>query len=149
MDPGPTFDVGCNPGEALPMRNNRPEVEVCYGHIKGVLAEQLMQWLIDKGWVTVEWHEGMPHEAFLTPEGRAGLGAWGVDVSRLDQSERKPVAVCTERMRGETHDHLGAHLGTLLREWLEREQFIEPYEGGMRLTEAGRRGFPATSLDEA
>ncbi|MBO9539504.1 hypothetical protein J7643_02820 [bacterium] len=130
------------------MRNNRPEVEVCYGHIKGELAEQLMHWLLDKGWVTVEWHEGMPHEAALTPEGREGLAAWGVEVSRLDQSERKPVAVCTERLRGESHDHLGAHLGTLLREWLERENLIETYEGGLRLTDAGRLGFPATTLGE-
>lgn len=130
------------------MRNNRPEVAACYGHIKGVLAEQLMRWLLDKGWVTVDWHEGMPQEARLTPEGRHGLGAWGVEVRRLDQSERKPVAVCTERHRGEAHDHLGAHLGTLLREWLEQQQLIEAYEGGMRLTEAGRTGFAATTMGE-
>lgn len=119
----------------------RPEVTACYGHLKGVLAEHLSLWLIDREWLTVERFGDRALNAHLTPEGWEGLQRWGVDVTRLSDSDRKPVTLCTERHRGTDHEHIGAHLGTLLREWLEEQGLIEPHDGGMRLTEHGRRGL--------
>lgn len=119
----------------------RPEVAACYGHLKGVLAEHLSLWLIDREWLEVDRHGDRALNVQLTPVGWEGLERWGVDVKRLYDSDRKQVAICTERHRGTDHEHIGAHLGTLLREWLEERGLIEPHEGGMRLTEQGKRGL--------
>lgn len=119
----------------------RPEVAACYGHLKGVLAEHLSLWLVERGWLEVNRFGDRALDAQLTPAGWEGLERWGVDVKRLYASDRKPVTLCTERHRGTEHEHIGAHLGTLLREWLEGQGLIEPHEGGMRLTEHGRRGL--------
>ena len=119
----------------------RPEVAGCYGHLKGVLAEHLSLWLIEHAWLEVERVGERPLSVHLTPLGWSGLQRWGVDVARLEKSQRIPVTLCSERHRGREHEHIGAHLGTLLREWLEQQELIEPHEGGMRLTEKGRQGL--------
>lgn len=122
-------------------RKPRSEVSTCYGHLSGLLADQLCQWLIAKEWIAVERLGDHAIDAHLTPEGRRGLAAWGVSVEQLEASSRKPVALCHERYLGQQHEHVGAYLGTLLREWLEGEGIIEREGGALRLSESGRQGL--------
>lgn len=127
-------------------RKPRPEVGTCYGHLSGVLADQLCQWLLAKGWITAERVGDHAIDAHLTLEGRQGLATWGVAVDQLETSRRKPVALCHEVYLGQQHEHVGAHLGTLLREWLEGTGIIEREGGALRLSESGRRGLMAAGL---
>ena len=121
----------------------RPEVAACYDHLGGILGEVLLRRHVELGWVQAEWQDGRTANERITPAGLEGLSAWGVDVGRLAGSGRKPVAVCTERRLGQRYDHTGALLGALLRQWLEGRAWIEKYDGGLRLTEAGRVGLVA------
>lgn len=129
-----------------PPQRPRLEVAACYGHVAGVLAERLCQWLLDHGWIVIERRNGLTLNEHLTPEGLAGLAAWGVDVARLEGSRRKPLAICYERSQGLRHEHVGAHLGTLLREWMISQGLIEQGPGGLRLTETGREGLIAAGV---
>lgn len=122
-------------------RKPRPEVSTCYGHLSGVLADQLCEWLLAKGWITVERVGDHAIDAHLTLEGRQGLATWGVAIEQLEASRRKPVALCHEQYLGKQHEHVGAHLGTLLREWLEREGIIERDGSALRLSDSGRQGL--------
>ncbi len=130
-------------------RKPRPEVSSCYGHLSGVLADQLCQWLIAKEWITVERMGDHPVDAELTLAGRQGLANWGVAVELLETSARKPVALCHEVHLGQQHEHVGAYLGTLLREWLEREGIIVREGTGLRLSETGRQGLIQAGLISA
>lgn len=127
-------------------RKPRPEVSTCYGHLSGILADQLCQWLLDKGWIVAERLGDQAIDAHLTPEGHVGLTAWGVAVDQLETSRRKAVALCHEVHLGQQHEHVGAYLGTLLREWLEGAGIIERDGGALRLSESGRRGLQEAGL---
>lgn len=130
-------------------RKPRPEVSTCYGHLSGLLADQLCQWLIAKEWITVERIGDHAIDAELTLLGRQGLASWGVAVEQLESSSRKPVALCHERYLNKQHEHVGAYLGTLLREWLESEGIIERDGSTLRLSESGRQGLIAAGMLKA
>lgn len=134
--------------EPLPPKPRR-EVGACYGHVSGVLAERLCQWLLDRGWITVDRRNGLTLNEQLTSEGLEGLASWGVDVARLANSKRKMVALCHERSQGERHEHVGAHLGALLRAWMERQGLVEEGPAGLRLTQAGREGLASAGILES
>lgn len=119
----------------------RPEIATCYGHVSGVLAEQLCQWLLDRGWIEAERHNELTLNERITPAGLSGLAGWGVDVAKLSESMRKHVAICSDRYQSQRYEHVGGHLGTLLREWMERQGLIEPHLKGIRLTDHGRHGL--------
>lgn len=137
-----------NPARERPgsTRKPRPEVSTCYGHLSGVLADQLCQWLLAKEWITVERVGEQAIDAGLTLAGRQGLAQWGVQVELLEESRRKPVALCHEVHLSQQHEHVGAYLGTLLREWLEREGIIVREGAGLRLSESGRAGLIRAGL---
>jgi len=127
-------------------RKPRPEVGTCYGHLSGLLADQLCQWLLAKGWIVAERVGDHAIDAHLTLEGRQGLATWGVAVEKLEASRRKPVALCHEVYIGQQHEHVGAHLGTLLREWLEGAGIIEWNGSTLRLSDSGRQGLMDAGL---
>lgn len=129
---------------SVPIQRRRREVAPCYGHLKGVLAERLMHWLVEQAWIVVERQGDHAQSVLLTAEGRNGLARWGVEVEHLETNRRKDVTICSERLRGETYEHVGAHLGTLLREWLERQGMVTLTEHGLELTAAGREALRAT-----
>ena len=74
-----------------------------------------------------------------------GVGLGGIPnllgVPQLDASQRKAVAACTERRRGQDYQHLGGHLGALVRTWLEREALIAKTATGLAVTDHGRKSL--------
>jgi len=119
----------------------RQEVAACYGHISGLLAERMFTCFLKAGWIEVEHRDGRFFNERLTDSGRSTLLGWGVEVPQLDASQRKAVAACTERRRGQDYQHLGGHLGALVRTWLEREALIAKTATGLAVTDHGRKSL--------
>lgn len=117
-----------------PKANSRREVTACYDHLGGKLGEALFKRLIALGWFDV-------HGERLTLEGVRGLSAWGVEIDRLYGSNRKPLNLCVERHSGQHFNHIGSHLGSLIRQWMDRNGWIVAADGGLYVTETGRRGL--------
>jgi hypothetical protein len=110
----------------------RETVAPCYDHLSGIAGERLTQRLVDLGWVTPEPTPG------VTPLGWSGFAQLGLDLTPLTGSRRKPVAFCTElRGQGAHHDHLGGHLGALVRRHFLERGWLELTEGKLLLTPAG------------
>jgi hypothetical protein len=109
---------------------------VCYGHVGGVLGERLYRALALKRWL----RPGAP-DPEITPAGRRGLARLGVEVERLDASQRKPVNLCVERHAGRLYPHIGSHLSSLLVEALTRRGWFSQVGKDFVVTAGGRAGL--------
>lgn len=115
----------------------RPEVVLCHDHLGGQFGEALFDRLVELEWLTA------PPEVTLTDAGRQGLAALGVDADALDRARREPVARCAERRGGRVTFHVGARLGTLLRERAEALGWVRKEGGAWAVTGAGWKGLGA------
>lgn len=94
------------------------EARVCYDHLAGARGVALMQGLVRRGWI------GDSAAPALTPEGRAGLAAIGIDVAGLERGRRPVCRTCLDW--SERRAHLGGALGAailqhaLARRWARR-----------------------------
>lgn len=113
------------------MTTPRKRIASCYDHLSGIAGERLTNRLVELGWVTPEPDPG------VTPLGWKGFAGLGLTLTPITYSRRKPVAFCTER-RGEAHyDHLGGHLGALVRHHFLDKGWLEMRSGELALTPAG------------
>ena len=113
------------------MTTPRKLIASCYDHLSGIAGQRLTDRLVGLGWVTPEPNPG------VTPVGWKGFADLGLTLTPLTFSRRKPVAFCTER-RGEIHfDHLGGHLGAMIRQHFLEAGWLVMENGELALTPAG------------
>ena len=84
-------------------------VDSCYNHLGGVLGEALFKFLLKEKWI-----ENIDNEFKLTDKGWEELEIIGLDINTLRNSKKRMVNVCIQSNYGIFHEHIGAHLGSLL-----------------------------------
>ena len=80
------------------------QARTCYDHLAGVAGVQVLDDLLDRGWLRAE---GERFE--LTPEGEAALAGHGVDVAEARRARRAFAVGCLDWT--ERRVHLGGALG--------------------------------------
>ncbi|HLN65229.1 MAG TPA: hypothetical protein VK464_27220 [Symbiobacteriaceae bacterium] len=116
------------------MKTPRQPIATCYDHLSGIAGEILSHRLVELGWVTPEPTPG------VTPQGWKGFADLGLNLTPLTTGRRKPVAFCTEiRGRGEYHEHLGGHLGGLIRQHFLERGWLALADGKLTITPAGEQ----------
>lgn len=113
----------------------RAQVAACYDHLSGLAGERLTRRFIEQGWVTPDPEPG------VTPIGWQGFAQLGLDLTPLTASRRKPVAYCTERAGVARHEHLGGHLGALIRQHFLHQAWLRVVDGELVLTAEGERAL--------
>ncbi|HWI53102.1 MAG TPA: hypothetical protein VNT01_13260 [Symbiobacteriaceae bacterium] len=113
------------------MKRPRNRIATCYDHLSGIAGERLTNRLVELGWVTPDPDPG------VTPVGWKGFADLGLNLTPLTSSRRKPVAFCTELRGPVHHDHLGGHLGALVREHFRNMGWLTMEDGTLALTPAG------------
>lgn len=115
------------------MSNTRPRIATCYDHLSGIAGERLSHRLVELGWVSPEPNPG------VTPLGWKGLSDLGIDLLPLTANRRrKPVAFCTEVRGKAVHfEHLGGHLGALIRHHFVVRGWLKAEAGELTLTPEG------------
>lgn len=111
----------------------RARIQACYDHLGGIAGERLTHWFIAVGWVTPEPAPG------VTPLGWTGFATLGLDLTPLMGGRRKPVAYCSERPGDAAHEHLGGHLGALLRRHFLSQGWLAFADGTLTLTPEGEQ----------
>lgn len=119
----------------------RARIASCYDHLSGLAGERLTKRLLDLGWVTPEPTPG------VTPGGWQGFQELGLSLLPLTASRRKPVAYCTEIRRDGHHDHLGGHLGALVRHHFLARGWLAMLEGRLELTAEGEQVLRQLGVD--
>jgi hypothetical protein len=95
----------------MPIRHAR----TCYDHLAGIAGVQLLDVLLEHGWLAAE---GGPRPRYaLTPMGEAALRARGVPLDEVKQSRRMFAFGCPDWT--ERRPHLGGALGAALLHALE------------------------------
>lgn len=113
------------------MTTPRKRIAACYDHLSGIAGERLTDRLVALGWVTPDPNPG------VTPLGWKGFADLGLTLTPLTSSRRKPVAFCTELPGAVHHDHLGGHLGALVRQHFVQMGWLTTENGVLALTPAG------------
>jgi len=113
------------------MTTPRKRIATCYDHLSGIAGERLTNRLVELGWVTPDPNPG------VTPLGWKGFADLGLNLTPLTSSRRKPVAFCTELRGPVHHDHLGGHLGALVRHHFMQLGWLTMENGTLALTPAG------------
>ena len=122
---------------ASPPRQRLRQARCCYGHLAGALGVQLMQGLLQRGWLQPEGG------AFaLTAAGQQGLAGLGLDPAAWQQPSRARLAYgCLDW--SERRDHLAGRLArallshALAQGWLRRV----PGERALQITPPGQRAL--------
>ena len=102
------------------MNKDRKLVTICYDHIGGVLGEIIFKFLLKEKWI-----EQSENDYAITEKGWDELELIGIDISKLKDSKRKTINVCTERNFGIFHEHIGSHLGVLLLEYMIESNWLQ------------------------
>ena len=84
-------------------------VDSCYNHLGGVLGEALFKFLLKEKWI-----KNIDNEFNLTDKGWEELEIIGLDINTLRNSKKRMVNVCIQSNYGIFHEHIWAHLGSLL-----------------------------------
>jgi len=95
----------------MPIRHAR----TCYDHLAGVAGVQLLDVLLERGWLTTE--DGPRPRYRLTPTGDAALRARGVNLDQAKQARRMFASGCLDWT--ERRPHLGGALGAAILDALE------------------------------
>ncbi len=111
---------------------------LCCDHVAGRLGVDLAQSLVAAGWV-------VPDLSALTPEGSAGLTAWGVDIDALRRGRRPMVRACADWTERRSHlaGATGAAIATLLleRRWVVRAPAGRGLDVTVEVAAAAGRGW--------
>ena len=102
------------------MNKNRKLVTICYDHISGVLGEIIFKFLLKEKWI-----EQSENDCIITEKGWNELEMIGIDISKLRDSNRKIINICTERNLGIFHEHIGSHLGSLLLDHMIESKWLQ------------------------
>ena len=100
----------------LPIRHAR----TCYDHLAGVAGVQLLDALLERGWLAAE--DGPRPRYHLTPTGETALRARGVDLEQAQHARRMYAFGCLDWT--ERRPHLGGALGAAVLHALEGAGFI-------------------------
>jgi len=95
----------------MPIRHAR----TCYDHLAGVAGVQMLDALLERGWLVAE--EGPRSRYHLTPTGEAALRARGVDLDGAKHARRMYAFGCLDWT--ERRPHLGGALGAAILHTLE------------------------------
>jgi hypothetical protein len=105
----------------------------CYDHLSGMAGERITERLLELGWITPEPAAG------ITPQGWKGLSDLGLNLYPTIGSRRRAVAFCSDSVDDPTPDHLGGHLGALLRQHFLQIGWLRWEVGEMALTPEGEQ----------
>lgn len=113
----------------MPIRHAR----TCYDHLAGIAGVQLLDALLEHGWLAVE--EGPCPRYALTPTGEAALRARGVNLVQAKQARRMFAFGCLDWT--ERRPHLGGALGAAVLHALEEAGVVHRADAArtMLLTE--------------
>ena len=106
----------------------------CYDHLAGRLGVAVHDAVASRGWLDESG-------TALTDDGRAGLGAWGVDVEAVERQRRPTLLVCVDWT--ERRPHLAGGVGAAVadlcldRGWVRRVGRTR----ALPVTPEGRRVF--------
>lgn len=124
---------------ASPERRRLAHARCCYGHLAGQLGVQLMQGLLQQGWLRPDGADFV-----VTDAGQRGLAALGLPPQAWQGPSRSRLAYgCLDW--SERRDHLAGRLGralldhALAQDWLRRRNA----ERALDLTPTGRRALAA------
>jgi DNA-binding transcriptional ArsR family regulator len=101
----------------MPIRQAR----TCYDHLAGVAGVQLLDALLERGWLAAEGGERPRYR--LTPEGERALGVRGVDVSQARRARRMFAFGCLDWT--ERRPHLGGALGAAILHALKEAGVVQ------------------------
>ncbi len=122
-----------------------PYGKACYDHIGGELGAFLWTRAAAVGLLDVKARP----EPVLGKDGKALLGALGIDAGQLATTKRKLVNGCTDRAT--MKEHLGSFVGYLVRQRLEELGWLKEVHGELALDpprlvpEAWRKLFDVTA----
>jgi hypothetical protein len=100
-----------------------------------MVGQRLTERLLELGWLSPEPAPG------VTPLGWSGFAELGLNLTPITTSRRKPVAFCTEIRGGQHHEHLGGHLGALVRQHFAAQGWLEHIDGAFVLTPGGEQAL--------
>jgi len=121
----------------------RTIVESCYDHLGGILGEAIFKFLLKEKWI-----ENIDGEYNLTDKGWNELEIMGLDVDTLRNTKRKIVNVCFQSNYGIFHEHIGAHLGSLmLRLMVDLNWLAKIDEKRYELTNTGVSGLESLGVE--
>lgn len=100
----------------MPIRHAR----TCYDHLAGVAGVQVLDALLERGWLVAE--DGPRPRYHLTPTGEAALRARGVDLDQAKQARRMHAFGCLDWT--ERRPHLGGALGAAILRVLEDTHIV-------------------------
>lgn len=110
------------------------EARVCYDHLAGDKGVRLMGGLLRSRWIRDE--AGLT----LTPTGRAGLMALGIDVASLERGRRPVCRSCLDW--SERRTHLAGALGAALLDLVVAQRWARLENGRVvRFSTEGARAF--------
>jgi DNA-binding transcriptional ArsR family regulator len=116
----------------MPIRQAR----TCYDHLAGVAGVQLLDALLERGWLAAE--DGARPRYRLTPEGEAALRARGVNLDHAHHARRMFAFGCLDWT--ERRPHLGGALGAAILDTLQDA-------GALQRDAAGRTMLLTKPLD--
>ncbi len=100
----------------MPIRYAR----TCYDHLAGVAGVQMLDALLERGWLVTA--DGPRPRYHLTPMGEGALRARGVDLDQAKQARRMYAVGCLDWT--ERRPHLGGALGAAILQALEDARII-------------------------
>jgi DNA-binding transcriptional ArsR family regulator len=91
------------------------QARTCYDHLAGVAGVQLLEAMLQRGWLEPQESEENPWSLYhLTPQGTQALQERGVDVIRAAKTRRRFAFGCVDWT--ERRAHLGGALGAAILE---------------------------------
>jgi hypothetical protein len=98
------------------------QARTCYDHLAGVAGAQLLDGLLERGWL-VPAESGQKITYAVPSEGESALQARGVDVTRARSRRRKFAVACVDWT--ERRPHLAGALGAGVLDALFRTGFVD------------------------
>jgi hypothetical protein len=121
----------------------RTIVDSCYDHLGGILGETLFKFLLKEKWI-----ENSDGEYNITDKGWEELETMGLDIDMLRNTKRKIVNICLQSNYGIFHEHIGAHLGSLLMElMIDLNWLVKKDEKRFELTDTGISGLESLGVE--
>lgn len=123
----------------------RKIVTTCYDHLGGILGELIFNFFLKEKLIE---KSKVDNEYIISGKGWNELEIFGIDVKKLRSSKRKIVTICYDTYYGIYDQHIGAHLGAVLKDWFFELGWVVINEKKIvRLTKKGLHGLKALGVD--